>query len=1352
MLQKYAPRLLVRHLTGRSDAGDPCCTRFESVVLFVDIVDSTLLTDEFARSGSDGAERLAVLLNEYFGRVIAIGELYGGDTFKIDGDAVVILWYAQDGNGGTPPIIGAATAALAIKREFLDDGASTAAVVRHRITLVAGTISFIVFSEAEGRGYAVVDGAPIRELGDPRLRGAPNQIVVSQEAHALLQAVATLAPLASDRYELVGLREGSEAKVRDCGAQPGPNGGSVLETRIRRFVPRVIVDRTDAGQSEWMTEFRRLTPIYINLPGLDPGAPNIAPRVEEAVRRIAQVVNPLGIPISNIVANEKGFVVQIACGLPPFAQERSAALAVQAALQIRHALTAMGLPPAIGITTGNAFCGDVGSSQRREYLSTGLVMAYAARLMQMAGGEIVCDHVTAQAAMGCADFSTAVPVRFKGRAEPLLVRRIRELARPRFAFPAYGAPLFGRAAELQLLHKRLLGLAEQRGGIVAIESEPGGGKTHLLAHATLAAHRFGYFTAIAATSQIEQTTAYFALRSLLPDLVRHDADPPDLALDVVRDRLTALVLDPGLAQRLALLEDILPLEFADEGFTREIKGQARLRGIEDLFIFIAGERARGAPLVLILDDLQWVDASSAHVLSSLLRHAGRTMAIVTTRPIDESIPSHAAALLATASPLLRLRRLPAEAIAAIVKERLGLIEAPDALTDFIATRSEGLPFFAEQLLFALRDHGALVIQDGRCSLGTGLNEMAAPDSLRELIVSRIDRLPPDRQLMIKVASVIGLIFDADTMHELHPLKDERELLDKALEQLTDAGLLNRSSELGRAVYAFRHAIIQGVTYDLLPYAQRRTLHRSAALHLESKYEGALAPHFATLADHWERADEPDRAIPFRIEAAGFAAQRYANDDALNHLDRVERLVAHFSVHIAPRDLARCTRIRADACQELTRFSEANSHYRTLAVLENIAMSGTRAQMVIGTVRESVSQALRRAGLMRTVSRGDDQARDGLAAHIYMRFAEHSYFANDTLGLAYGTLASLNFAERANALPEIVNASGGLALGLSALGLVRWANYYRDRSIELATNAGSRSAQGFAELLACVQSFHIGDWNGMELHGTRGACIWKELGDRYRHQCCLVLEAYRMMATGQYDRADCALSAFGAHAEEIESVQVRAWALAAAALLDLVLGRPPALAIERLSKATVGDNLNPAECLLCDGIAAAAHLEAGDYLSALRAAEAGLANITRGSPAMAGALLFSVPSIAEVLLVLTEHAEDVGRSHGDLLALSRTACKAVQRFAARNRICRPRAALLRGHLAAARGRSRRQQNHYSVALADAESLGLPLEQAMSHLALAKISGLSAARDAHRHEAGKILQRLGVAWAPWRRLRY
>jgi adenylate cyclase len=1348
LVLQYAPRLLVSFLTERLDS-ESACARFSAVVLFVDLVESTAMTDEFVQGGGDGAERLASRLNEYFGRVVDIVSAHGGDTVRIDGDAIIAVWQIDPGHERLlESALDAAAAALALQRES-HMWQPFGVPLRHRLTLVYGLLSLIVCSECSGRRFFLVDGPPIRQLSNAELRGEPNQVVVSAEMAAIVGRYVLSRTAGCGSTELLQL--GCE---RDTSKPPLPalaEDEAFVSERVRRFVLPVILARLDDGQAAWIAEFRKLTAVYVRLASLHPGLEGVSSRVETAVRIVEAIVNPLRIPITNVLANEKGLVIQVACGVPPYAQENGPALAIQASLRIHHELKAHGFAPALGVTTGDAFCGDVGGAARREYLSTGAVMNYAARLMQHADDEILCDGETARAAAGSADFSDWKRIHVKGRAEGLLVHRVRATGRSSVSVGAGIGAIFGREEELQGVQTRLKGLASGKGGVIAVAAEAGGGKSHLLRHVVREARRCGYLTVVASASLVEQTTAYFALRPLLGQLLRRDDDADEPSLETMRSVAIERLRDERYRTRLALLEDILPLDFPDKDLAPEIKGQARVTGIADLITELLARRAVDAPVVSCVDDLQWIDASSVQILTALVRRVPSMLAVVATRPVDAANPPVASSLLDLARPILHLPRLSHEAIEELVCDRLGVATASASLVDFIHARSEGLPFFAEQLLYALRDRGIFAMPGGAGRVNVGdLSKLAVPGSMRDLVVSRVDLLPTARQLTIKVASVVGREFDAEMLAEVHPLSSSRTSLSEALGRLIEEGFLVSNGSATRPGYAFRHGIIQEVVYELLPYSQRRPLHRTIAQRLEARHAATLSPHYAVLADHWERAADGERAIYFRIEAAGIAAERNAHQDALDHLGRIDALVRRFSTALPAHSLKRCTRIRADSHQELTHFAQANGHYQELASLEQIPVPRARTRLVARVLVEAAAQVLRRAGLVRRLSSGEEGERDSLAAHIYMRFAEHSYFTNDMLGLAHGTLASLNRAERAGAIAEIVNASGGLALGLAAFGRSRWADFYRDRSIQLAATAGSPSAQGFAELLACVQAFHVGDWERMHLHSGRGAVIWRQLGDRYRYQCCLVLDIYRMLATGQIKGADDALAGFGEQAESIDSVQVRAWALAAYAMVDLFLGRPPLLAVGRIAAATAGGELNPAERLLCDGVGASALFEANDYEGALRAAESGLALLEQGSPTMAGALLFSVPSIAEVLLVLSERAGSVGRTRRELMDMSRVACKAAQRFAARNRICRPRASLLRGHLAADLGRRRDRERLYLAALAESERLSLPLEQAMSHFALAELEGPVTARDRHRLQANEILQRFGVVMASWRRL--
>ena len=197
------------------------------------------------------------------------------------------------------------------------------------------------------------------------MRGLPGQIVVSHDVHALLGGDATLAPAACGAFELVALSSAESERLPAITTVGAPElDAPELDARVRPFVPRVLVDRMAAGQSDWTAEFRKLTAVYVNLRAFEPGVPDVAVRVQSAVRAIAEVVNPAGVPITNIVANEKD-LVQIACGLPPYAQEHSATLAVE-----RRCISTAPCPGSgsrlRSASRRDAFCAEVGWARRRE--------------------------------------------------------------------------------------------------------------------------------------------------------------------------------------------------------------------------------------------------------------------------------------------------------------------------------------------------------------------------------------------------------------------------------------------------------------------------------------------------------------------------------------------------------------------------------------------------------------------------------------------------------------------------------------------------------------------------------------------------------------------------------------------------------------------------------------------------------------------------------------------------------------------------------------------------------------------------------------------------------------------------
>jgi class 3 adenylate cyclase len=1332
MLDSYASHLLKDHL--RTHAGAAASQRAETqgVLLFLDIAGSTAMSEQFASDGAKGAERLAGILNLYFGDVFGIIAAHAGDTVRIDGDAVLAFW--RDAPGREAAALRAARAAIALRDAFFAWRPELGVRMRHRLALGAGAVTAASFRVPGSRGFFVLMGDAVHATTALSQGAVPEEIVATDAAVAALSAHGVFERSDQGSPRLRALRDLPEGEPPTAADGPGLDGA----LPVQDFMPRILVERAQAGHSDWLAEFRMLSMVYVHLSGLDVESAATFERLDGALAAAAEAIRPLGLAPSELAVGDKGVVLVVACGLPPSARENNAVRALESATRIRGVLGQLGLACSIGVATGRAFCGDVGSAQRREYLVTGPVMYYAARLMQAAAGHIVLDDATAQAAGDYFAFSAPEPLAVKGRVVPLRVHRLGERQHAAGRASTADNPLHGRDGEQAQLLAQLDALDDGRGGVLAITAEAGAGKSLLLAHVEAAARGRGHFAATAVTSPVDMLSPYFIWRALIPQLLC-GPDAPGADMPALRALLAAALHGTPLVAKGALIEDILPLDLPDQGLAGEISGAARVAGIEDLVVHLACRSTTAGPMALFVDDVHWLDDPSARLLLAVARRVPRVLIALAARPLADDAGPHVQQLVDSAAPRLPLARLPQESVSRIVCDALGVRSIPARLADFVQARSEGLPFHAEQLALSLRDQRIVEIADGRCRLAVSDLPAAQPGhKIEDVIVSRIDTLDSAQQLVIKVASAIGRVFDLVTLRCIYPFGAERERLPGILGSLVDSGLLQRQGPSEAEAYAFRHVIIRDVTHALLVHEKREELHRQVAASLEERYGGELDDHFAALAEHLEEGRRPERAIVYRGLAAEAALRRHANHDALNHLDRVERLAASCGLALPEAQRGHFAGIRADACHSLSRFSDAAQHFRSCAEASGIAIPATRQKVAAGIVAEMARQLLHRFALVRRPAGAQERDRGRLAAHIYARLSEQAYFAGDALRIMHGTLASLNRAEGVGADHEIIEGYGALAIGLGTAGLHGAARFYRDLSVDRADAAGTLEGRGIAHLFAAVYSFQSGDWTACLLHSRQGGTICREIGDRFRHQTCVVVEAYTDIMLGDYACGGALLDAFGADAEGVENAAVRAWIFAGRAILDLVLGRPAATALANL-RAARDDKLNRAEILLCDGLEVAAQLQAGEGEQALLAAQRALDSMVESAPTM-GIALLSVGACTDFFVARAEAAAGQP-SHDASLRTARLACGAARSYAAKTRIFLPRAELASARLALLLGRTGRARRRAQQALAQAERLHLPLEQALAHLALAGIAG-GEAEALHRAQAAAILQRLGV----------
>jgi class 3 adenylate cyclase/predicted ATPase len=935
-LASYVPGLIIHRLAANpTRITAPFSERFPAAVLFADISGFTALTEHLAQQGPAGAEVLTRELNTYFGRLIDLITIHGGDVIKFAGDALTAVWPVTIASHVDALPLAAQQAAactLAIQAALQDYQTRDGHRLAVRMGLGAGNIALMHVGGVYDRWEFVITGPPLSQVSQAKAHAQPSEVIVSPEAWALLQSHCIGQPLVDGYVRLEAMESKLDQPVGTSQVLPAE-----VETALRAYIPGAILARLAAGQSGWLAELRRVTVLFINLPDLTYStsleqAQTVMQALQTALYRYEGSLNRIGV-------DDKGPMLLAALGLPPLAHEDDAVRGVQAALAMQTALRDLGWRCAIGITTGRAFCGSVGNAGRREYTMMGDMVNLAARLMQAAAGTkdegpktkgarsdednqtsslvlgpwpILCDEATYQAAQSQIAFESLPSIKVKGKAQPISIYRPSAIA----PFPAQTrtskpqTQMVGRAAERITLADELQKLQRGHSGVIIIEGEAGIGKSRLVAEALAQAQSINVPCLVGVGDAIEKSSTYRAWQPIFRDLLGlAEGLDTQAAYQALQARLT--VLDPTLAEQTPLLSAVLPFEFPDNDLTRSWQSQTRAERTRALLAQILARTHAAAPLLLVLEDAHWLDSASWALLAEVRRAVQPLLLLLAARPPSavqaattaESLPIEYQQLLADpGTQMLKLAALPAEDILNLVCQQLGVTILPEVVANFIQEKAEGHPFFSEELALALRDAGLIELVNGQCRLAAGvtdLHSLAFPDTLQGVITSRIDRLTPPQQLALKVASVIGRVFAFRILREVHPIEGDKPALPVYFETLGRLDLTALESPEPDLTYIFKHVITQEVAYNLMAFSQRRQLHQAVAEWYECAHSGELAPFFPILAYHWrmvakdQRADRAivSKAIEYLHKAGEQAVHRSANVEAISHLSMALELLA-----------------------------------------------------------------------------------------------------------------------------------------------------------------------------------------------------------------------------------------------------------------------------------------------------------------------------------------------------------------------------------------------------------------------------------------------------------------------------
>jgi len=582
----------------------------------------------------------------------------------------------------------------------------------------------------------------------------------------------------------------------------------------------------------------------------------------------------------------------------PRAHEDDSARAVRAALEMVGAVAALRplddvrLRLRAGIATGVVVVGDVvGEGASREEAVVGSTSNLAARLQALAGaGEVLIAGATKRLVGRRFDCVDLGPQLLKGFDAPVPVWRViaERSVEDVFAEAAAGSelgPLVDRTIELPALLQNWQRARGGSGRVVTLRGEPGLGKSRLSeALRQAAADEPHLVLRYYCSTRFQNTAFYPVIRQLQHAAQLADDDPADTKLAKL-ERLLQRDAAPGeLAAALPYFAALLSIptgeRYAPIADSPERQREQTLRVLEEQLLRLASTQ----PVLLIFEDLHWVDPSTLGLLDQLARKIGDVpvMVLVTGRP--EFAPPWRELQHAQTIELGLLER---EDRSSIVRHHAGGKAVPSEILEHIVQKSDGNPLFVEELTKATMESGLLREEADRYVLTGPMRTLAVPSTLHDSLLARLDRLAVVKDV-VQAGAALGREFSYEMLASLLPALPPAEL-QATLGRLTEAGLVHRRGAPPDAMYVFKHALIQDAAYATMLRAKRQALHARIAQILEAD-PAAAAREPEVLAHHLIEAGLAGQAIPFLQQAGLAASAAAAHVEACKHFNEGLRLL------------------------------------------------------------------------------------------------------------------------------------------------------------------------------------------------------------------------------------------------------------------------------------------------------------------------------------------------------------------------------------------------------------------------------------------------------------------------------
>ncbi|MBU4485332.1 MAG: AAA family ATPase, partial [Candidatus Delongbacteria bacterium] len=854
-ISKFIPQHFISNFKNIKKSGYFVTTGY---VMFADLSGFTAMSEKLSKKGIEGSEEISKILNTIFEDMIGIILNTGGSVYKFGGDALTVFFPEKI----KPQEVLASGILLVSAMDKYSEIKSIGGKVKVEIKVGTAYGKTIIGQLGDKDKDYFIAGDTLDAACDCEHHAGKGESIIHRSfVDKLASSKTKMTPLKnkSGDYFLAPNKKLKLSSHNDTKII------TEITEELNPFTRDILLSKERAGEIE-KGELRNCTVLFMSFTG-----------ITYDNNFMYDLLNKFVINVYNISAKYSGFVNKVDMGDKgskiivlfgaPIATEKNEEYAGRCAMEIIDTLP-LGMKVKVGINSGNIYFGIIGSSMRLEFTVIGNAVNLSARLMtSCAENEIIISDGIKNKIEGVNTINSR-GLKLKGIKDLFLVHTIESITGKQSSY----IKAVGRDTEISQYKKYL---KDKKITLINIKAEAGLGKSVL-------AGEFARIVSLKSDVIKSECLSYtsenpfYTIKDIITGMIGESANSP---ADIKIKKIEKLLKKINEEHNIDIYLSFLGL---DKG--RKIKLDESMKNVfiditQSIFIELTSKKQ----FYIFIEDIHWIDNDSNELLKSLVEITANSQCLwhFIYRP-DDKLSFFEKLLF---SKVIEPDNFSKEAAKEYIIKKFHLKTLPAKLYDNIYSKAKGNPFYMDEIIISIREkNGLLKESDGSFSIKPGYINFEIPENINEIILARIDQIDDNSKRILKIASVIGRIFQINILNQLRDLQEKATTLNLR-SQLFDLSLmdftmfeLNNDNE-----YLFKHVITRDVIYETLLFSIRRKYHAEIANIYEENAGDNIKSLYELLAFHYKLAKERSKAKEYLFLSSEKAEQNFSYPQAIKFL-------------------------------------------------------------------------------------------------------------------------------------------------------------------------------------------------------------------------------------------------------------------------------------------------------------------------------------------------------------------------------------------------------------------------------------------------------------------------------------